>query len=270
VEFAPDHVGTHSSSLTLSSNGAGTPHTVALSGVGLIDADVRVEPALLDFGLMAPPFAAVIRELVVHNVGDTRARLAVRVPFVPSRAGRFTPVANNCLLRSIAPGGSCKFTVSFRPERAGVLTGNVTVVPTSSQFQAAPVLASVPVSGEVRVVVPVLKASLADAVAKWRAASRAALRRRGFRLTGAFPLSGRLTLKVFTVPRTPTSSFRRLIASGSERVSVAEKAKLTARTTRAGRRVLGQRRALRLRAVLKFRAPDGRSWGSSRRLRFPR
>jgi len=273
VEFAPDHVGTHGSSLTLSSNAAGTPHTVALSGVGLIDADVRLEPALLDFGLMAPPFATVTRELVVRNVGDTRARLAVRVPFVPSRAGRFTPVANNCLLRVITPGGSCKFIVSFLPERAGVLSGNVTVVSTGSPFLTAPPLASVPVSGEVRaapIVVPALKASLADAVAKWRAASRAALRRRGFRLTGALPLSGRLTLKVFTVPRTPTSSFRRLIASGSERVSVAEKAKLTARTTRAGRRVLGQRRALRLRAVLKFRAPDGRSWGSSRRLRFPR
>jgi hypothetical protein len=276
VEFAPDHVGTHSASLTLSSNGAGTPHTAALSGVGLPYADVRVEPPLLDFGLMAPPFAAVTRELVVRNVGDTAASLTVRLPLLSlSLPGYFRTVANACFRQPIAPGGSCTFTMSFRPTRAGVLSGNVTVVSTSRRFREdAPALASVPLSGEVRVpsivVFPALKAPLARAVSRWRAASRAALRRRGFRLSGAFPLSGTLTLKVFTVPRTAAGSARRLIASGTERVSVAENVKLTARTRRAGRRLLRLRRPLRLRAVLKFHAPDGRSWSTSRRLRLPR
>lgn len=276
VEFAPDHVGTHSSSLTLSSNGAGTPHTVALSGVGLLYADVRVEPALLDFGLMAPPFAAVTRELVVRNVGDAAARLTVRLPGRTfTQPGGFSSLANDCFREPIAPGGSCRLSLSFRPQHAGALSGNVTVVPASPRFWGDdPVLASVPVSGEVRVppivVVPALKAPLARAVSRWRAASRAALRRRGFKLTGEFPLSGWMTLKVFTVPRTAAASARRLIATGSVTVPVAKKVELTARTRRAGRRLLGQRRPLRLRAVLKFHAPDGRSWSSSRRLRLTR
>jgi hypothetical protein len=272
LTFNPHRLGQHAATLTLTSDDAAAPHRVSLSGEGLIDGRLTVEPSVLDFGLMMPPFNALAREVVVRNIGEHNIR---PMPFLSRNVGvvtrRLVVATDTCFGRPLPPGQSCRVGIELTPALPGTLAGTLAFRTRPS----GPVLASARLSGEVRgpeilVMNEMLTGPLVKAVREWRTARRAGLRRRGFRINVEFPLRGRAVLKVVAVQVRGPAASERLIASGAVRVFPEEEAEAAAGVTRAGRRMLRTRRPLRLRVELTFRALDGRSWSASRRVRLRR
>ncbi|HEY5357737.1 MAG TPA: choice-of-anchor D domain-containing protein [Streptosporangiaceae bacterium] len=118
VKFAPTATGTRTGSLTV--NAGGVTNTVSLSGTGTAPGPVlSANPASLSFGRTLVGSAASPQTMTVTNSGTTSATVSgVTV------TGDFSQT-NNCT--SIAVGGSCSVTVTFKPTASGTRTGTLTV-----------------------------------------------------------------------------------------------------------------------------------------------
>jgi len=118
VKFAPTATGTRTGSLTV--NAGGVTNTVSLSGTGTAPGPVlSANPASLSFGRTLVGSTASPQTMTVTNSGTTSATVSgVTV------TGDFSQT-NNCT--SIAVGGSCSVTVTFKPTASGTRTGTLTV-----------------------------------------------------------------------------------------------------------------------------------------------
>jgi hypothetical protein len=118
VKFAPTATGTRAGSLTV--NAGGVTNTVSLTGTGTAPGPVlNAAPASLSFARTVVGSAAAAQTMTVTNSGTTAATVSgVTV------TGDFSQT-NNCT--SIAVGGSCAVTVTFKPTAGGTRTGTLTV-----------------------------------------------------------------------------------------------------------------------------------------------
>jgi hypothetical protein len=118
VKFAPTATGTRTGSLTV--NAGGVTNTVSLTGTGTAPGPIlNAAPASLSFARTVVGSTAAAQTVTVTNSGTTAATVSgVTV------TGDFSQT-NNCT--SIAVGGSCAVTVTFKPTAGGTRTGTLTV-----------------------------------------------------------------------------------------------------------------------------------------------
>jgi parallel beta-helix repeat protein len=118
VKFAPTATGTRTGSLTV--NAGGVTNTVSLTGTGTAPGPVlNAAPASLSFARTVVGSSAAAQTVTVTNSGTASAAVSsVTV------TGDFSQT-NNCT--SIAVGGSCAVTVTFKPTASGTRTGTLTV-----------------------------------------------------------------------------------------------------------------------------------------------
>jgi parallel beta-helix repeat protein len=135
VKFAPTATGTRTGSLTV--NAGGVTNTVSLAGTGTAPGPVlNAAPASLSFPRTIVGSTAAAQSVTVTNSGTSSATVSsVGV------TGDFSQT-NNCT--SIAVGGSCTVTVTFKPTAAGSRAGTLTV---TSNANNSPTTATLSGSG---------------------------------------------------------------------------------------------------------------------------
>ncbi|MDX6390607.1 MAG: hypothetical protein QOJ73_1670, partial [Streptosporangiaceae bacterium] len=128
VKFAPTAAGTRTGSLTV--NAGGVTNTVSLTGTGTAPGPVlNAAPASLSFARTVVGSTAAAQTVTVTNSGTASAAVSgVAV------TGDFSQT-NNCA--SIAVGGSCTVTVTFKPTASGTRTGTLTVTSNANNSPTA-------------------------------------------------------------------------------------------------------------------------------------
>jgi len=119
VIFIPTATNTRTGDLTIAYIGAGSPLSVALSGVGIVSA-VNVTPAGLTFSGQNVGTESTSQPVTLLNIGSvplTVNSVAVTSGFKQN---------NNCL-PTVAALASCTINVSFLPTAAGPQTGTLTI-----------------------------------------------------------------------------------------------------------------------------------------------
>jgi hypothetical protein len=122
VAFTPTAVGVQTANLSIASDAAGSPTTVALSGTGLAAPAASVNPTTLAFGTRTTgtttPLTATVTNTGTANLVVTGATIA------PAGLG-FTVGANGC--GTVLPGASCTITVNFAPTTVGARTAALSI-----------------------------------------------------------------------------------------------------------------------------------------------
>jgi hypothetical protein len=121
VTFHPTATGTRTGSLTVTSNAANSPLTVALSGTGTTtgSATLSANPTALTFPSTTVGGASAVQTVTVTNTGTAAATVSA-----VAASGDYTQI-NTC--GSLAAGATCTVSVTFHPSATGTRTGSVTV-----------------------------------------------------------------------------------------------------------------------------------------------
>ncbi len=137
VSFAPTSAGTDlTGTLQVTSNAAGSPHSVALRGRGSLAAvPVLVwQPALstLDFGEVTTGTVSAAQSATLQNQGPGGVTLTL-LNAVGTGAASFSVAGGTCQAgQTLFEGQSCRVDVSFAPARAGARTATVQVASSGS------------------------------------------------------------------------------------------------------------------------------------------
>jgi uncharacterized repeat protein (TIGR01451 family) len=121
VTFSPSTTGPQSGNLSVTSNAASSPDTVALTGTG-VNPLIAVTPGGLTFGTVPIGTISNVQTITVTNSGTTSLHVAgttVTAPFM---------ISDGCSGGgAIAPGSSCQIGVQFAPAGTGSASGALTI-----------------------------------------------------------------------------------------------------------------------------------------------
>lgn len=162
VTFAPSNAVAAAGAVTVTSNAAGSPHTVGLSGTGTAPTPTApaatLAPAAVDFGSVTLNTPSATRALSLTNTGNAPLTVAaLNVGGV--NAGDFSHTHNCPVGGALAAGANCTINSRFTPTAAGARAGTLTltsnaagspavdlkgtgVVTSSAQAQVAPTQAT--------------------------------------------------------------------------------------------------------------------------------
>jgi hypothetical protein len=278
ILFRPQRVGPHSARLDIRIDGEPEPLSVQLSGEGI--PWLRFTPAALDFATLRRTVSQP-QDVVVENVSGRTMN-----PLLPmlDRSGDFRIVADTCRAAKLAPGATCRVSVTFAN---GLPAGSVSeallnfVSGPNSTLTGWNVVASVALrgttlaqsattvpSGDTPDISARLGRRLRAALAPLRGGNqgRVALLRSGLVVRGIVsPVPGVLGLEVWArgSKRTPAT----LVAVRWRLAAQADKpARIKARLTRAGRRLLRRGRPLVLEIELTMTAQADKLVSSAERV----
>lgn len=132
VQFTPLVAGARSGTITIASNGLGSPQTIAMSGTGQTGGPPPSPGSLsmagsLAFGSSAVGVQSSGSVLTVTNNGGG----AVTVNGIATNPAAEFPITG-LTCASVAPGASCTITVAFRPQAAGARSGTLTITDTGT------------------------------------------------------------------------------------------------------------------------------------------
>jgi hypothetical protein len=123
VMFTPTAAGSRTGSVTLTDNAAGSPQTVALSGIGTAPAVSLSAPLTFTAQMVGSTSSA--QTITLTNSGTANltfgALPAVSGPFAIAASGTTCSTAN-----PIAPTSTCTVAVTFTPTSGGAVPGSVT------------------------------------------------------------------------------------------------------------------------------------------------
>jgi subtilase family serine protease len=129
ISFKPTVAGTLTATLDVNDNEAGSPQTLALSGVATGGTPaVSLSPTTLTFASTAVGTAAATQAVTLKNSGTAALSLSgtgLGITVTGTNATSFTQT-NTCGT-SVAAGVSCAITVTFKPTAAGALTAAVNI-----------------------------------------------------------------------------------------------------------------------------------------------
>lgn len=122
ITFRPLTVGALAGAIEVRSNAPGSPHTIALSGIGVSFAlpEISLAPTHLSFGAQRVG-ASVTQPMTLTNVGGTVLQITSL-----SVAGSFFTQSNDCPA-SLAVGASCRITVTYAPTAVGAHNAQLVV-----------------------------------------------------------------------------------------------------------------------------------------------
>jgi hypothetical protein len=119
VTFAPTSTGTRTGTLTVTDNAANSPQMVSLTGTGGTPA-VSLLPTSLAFATQLLNTVSAIKTITLTNTGT----VALSVTGIAA-SGDFTQT-NTCAT-SVAAGGKCTISVTFKPTAIATRTGAITI-----------------------------------------------------------------------------------------------------------------------------------------------
>jgi hypothetical protein len=136
VTFTPPSPGSASGAITITSNASNPTLTIALSGTGISPGILGSNPGSLSFGSLTVGSNQSFSETVSNTGGSSVTISQVGISGTGfSLSGIGAPV-------TLAAGQSASFSVSFAPQSAGAVSGNVTITSNASN----PTL-TIPLSG---------------------------------------------------------------------------------------------------------------------------
>ena len=123
LTFTPAAAGARNASITLVSNGTGSPQAIAVSGTGTAVATPGQLslPGSISFGAQQVGTTSGASNISVTNVGGSTVNVG---SVTSSNVGEF-PVTSTCV--TVAAGAGCTISVSFAPSAAGTRTASITV-----------------------------------------------------------------------------------------------------------------------------------------------
>ncbi len=130
VTFRPERAGPQAGELRLLASDSAQPHLVALQGIALAPAQAALTPEQLVFGPQSVGAAGPSRTLSLSNAGAAPLGVGEVVPSAGFLAAHSCPA-------SLAPGASCLIAVSFAPESAGEVAGQLVVQTSAGPLTAA-------------------------------------------------------------------------------------------------------------------------------------
>jgi hypothetical protein len=134
VSFTPGAAGMRHGTLTLSDSASGSPHMVALSGIGALPT-ISLSAATLAFTHQLIGTTSAVQDVTLTNVGT------VSLPINNINiTGDFTQT-NTCAA-SLAPSANCTLHIQFHPGLVGLRAGKVTIL-----YQGSGIPAEVSLSG---------------------------------------------------------------------------------------------------------------------------
>jgi len=107
VTFKPTQSGSRTGAVSITDNAPGSPQTVSLTGTGTV---VEFNPASLNFGSVG--IGSKMLTTTLSNTGNT----ALRISSITITGSTAFSQTNTCGT-SVAAGGSCTITVTFRPAK---------------------------------------------------------------------------------------------------------------------------------------------------------
>lgn len=131
VTFTPASADAVSGSVSVASNAAGSPHVVALTGVGVTSAPTLAwtsATTALDFGSANVGGTAATRSLTLTNQGPGATTLQQITLAGPQAADYAVAAGSACASGlNLAQGATCALTVGFQPGAAGSRTATLQV-----------------------------------------------------------------------------------------------------------------------------------------------
>jgi hypothetical protein len=121
VTFKPTAAGTRTGSLTITDNAAGSPHTVALSGVGTTAPAATLQPTSLRFADQPLGSTSAPKSVTLTNTGGAPLTISSI-----TTSGNYAQT-NNCV-SPLAAGAYCTINVTFTPQVAGGQSGTLTIM----------------------------------------------------------------------------------------------------------------------------------------------
>ena len=119
--FSPAGTGALAGTLTITTNALGSPHTVALSGTGILAPAVSLSSSSVVFGTQSLGATSAAQTVTLTNSGSSTLTITSI-----TATGEFAQT-NNCGA-SVAVGVSCAISITFTPTGAGIRTGAITIV----------------------------------------------------------------------------------------------------------------------------------------------
>ncbi len=109
--FTPAAVGARSASLMVTDNAVGSPHTINLSGAGVLLPIAVASPTSLTFGQVNVGYSSTPQTVTIANVGGA----ALSIPSISFTGSDWNDYqqTNNC--GGVAPGANCAINVVFTP-----------------------------------------------------------------------------------------------------------------------------------------------------------
>jgi hypothetical protein len=121
VTFTPSQTGTRSASITVTDDTAGSPHLLALSGIGLTSgANATLSPTSLNFSSQSVGTASSPLSVTLSNYGTATLN-------IESIAATADFGETDTCGASLASGASCPINVTFTPGATGSVTGTLSV-----------------------------------------------------------------------------------------------------------------------------------------------
>jgi hypothetical protein len=135
VRFLPTTVGAKTAALSLASNNAVNPLTVALTGTGAAPI-ASVKPVVLGFTVATNNTYTAAQQIVLSNTGNAALSLSggnpVRGITLQLNPNTNFNIQSTTCGTSLAAGATCLINVRFRTQTAGLVTGNLRIVSNSS------------------------------------------------------------------------------------------------------------------------------------------
>ena len=128
VGFIPGRDGGISSSIAITSNASTSPDNVIVSGTGIGSASEMLNPTELHFGSHPLGTTTTPEVVTVTNSGTANLNVASLV----SDNAEYVIVNDGCTGQSIAPAGTCQFSVQFTVSLLGIQNGHITITSDAS------------------------------------------------------------------------------------------------------------------------------------------
>jgi hypothetical protein len=124
IVFTPASAGAKSASVSIATDAASSPDTVALSGTGIAPATVSLSPASLTFYPQLVNTTSPAQTVTLTNTGDATLTIT-SLTLGGASAGDYSRT-DNCGA-SVNGGASCVITLTFRPSATGSRAASVTI-----------------------------------------------------------------------------------------------------------------------------------------------
>jgi MYXO-CTERM domain-containing protein len=141
VVFTPSAAGAATGALTVTSNASGSPHSVALSGTGVLTTNAALNwssAGPIAFGSASVGTEPATQSITLSNTGPGTADLG-QFSLAGTNAADFRiDAASTCVAGlALAAGGSCKLVLGFVPSAAGARAATVAVTSNDASVPAA-------------------------------------------------------------------------------------------------------------------------------------
>jgi len=124
VTFTPTQSGLLNSTVAVTDNAPGSPHTVPLTGRGTF---LRVSPVGLSFGNQAVGTTSAPQQVNIRNTGTVGMPVSYQI--TGTNTGDFSIQATTCGASgfTLAPGATCNFRMVFTPSQTGARSAGLSV-----------------------------------------------------------------------------------------------------------------------------------------------